>query len=186
MYHLITIFTFLTLSLSGVGLTTVISHEDWYKVAVGVSVIFGIATLIATFCMMFGNMESRNRIMHEINDARKYVKRVKESLVDLTRYKDEFKKILTEIYPEYEKEIFNNMAKNDAQQLEIMLVKYPELKFDGVLTGYIDGVKARLKTIDSYESYITNSINAINNINFNGWMLKKVTLPTDIQKLNEV
>lgn len=183
MYFIVVILSFLTICLSAVGLTSVVTAVGWHEFVIGLAVVSGIATTITTFAMMFQNMYFRNRIVKEINEMRKFVKRITEKRADLQRYKDEFKTVLVEMYPEYEKEMFSKMAQQDAKQLEIMLVKYPELKFDGVLTGYVDGVKDRLKNINDYEAYIQRCVEDINNLNEDGWMLKKVVLPNDIQKI---
>jgi hypothetical protein len=185
MYFIITILSFLTVFLSALGLTQVVNATGWHEVTILVTVVSGLVTLIITFLMMFQNMYFRNNIVKEVNQIRRYVKRSKDKLSDLQRYKDEFKKMLTEMYPEYEKDMFSKMAQNDAKQLEIMLVKYPELKFDGILIKYVSGVKERLKSVNDYEAYITSSIKEIHDYNDGGWMLNRVVLPTDIQKLME-
>ncbi len=183
MYFILVIFSFLTICLSAVGLTQVVTANGWHEFTIGLAVVSGIATTITTFAMMFQNMYFRNRIVKEINEMRKYVKRIAEKKLDLARYKEEFKQVLTEMYPQYEKEMFSKMAQQDAKQLEVMLVKYPELKFDGVLTGYVDGIKARLKNINDYEYCIQSCVQDINDLNDDGWMLKRVVLPTDVQTI---
>lgn len=185
MNFIFTILAFLTLSLTSFGVSTQISHFEWNMVFTVFGVITGLATLVTTLAMMFQNMLFNTQINSKINEIRQNVRRISQKTFDLSRYKEEFKSTLTEMYPQYEKDIFNAMSKNDATQLEMILVKYPELKFDGVLNTYIDGVKSRLNDINSYESYISSTLMEIANINTNGWILKEFKLPSDIQELND-
>lgn len=133
--------------------------------------------------MIFQNMFFNNEIKRYSNAIRKNLRRIQESNNDLGRYKEEFTNILTEMYPKYEKDIFKNMATSDARNLEMILVKYPELKFDGILTTYVDGIKKKLEEITDYKSYITGCIRDISNINDSGWKLFRTKLATDIQSV---
>ena len=181
MYFIFTLLSFLTVALLSFTASAFIPHEVTSNSFLVIGIVGSIATMITTFAMMFQNMYFRNYIKRNINEARQYMRRITEKKVDLTRYKDEFKQTLTEMYPEYEKELFKGMADHDAKQLEMIMVKYPELKFDGVLNTYIGGVKDRLKSINDYEKYITKAVKIIEDQNTNGWMLGTLELPNDIK-----
>lgn len=56
----------------------------------------------------------------------------------------EFKEVLVKDYPEYEKEVFGNMAPDD---LQILFVRYPEIKNNLVATNYVQKIQEFLDEI---------------------------------------
>lgn len=183
MYFIFSILTFLTLSLTSFGVSTQIKHEDWECFFIGVSTVTGLTSVILLLVMMFQNMYFVTQIRRYSNAIRRSIRSIQELNNDLGRYKEEFTNILTEMYPKYEKDIFKNMATSDARNLEMILVKYPELKFDGILTTYVDGIKRKLEDITDYKRNITGCIRDISNINDSGWKLFRTKLATDIQSI---
>jgi hypothetical protein len=173
MYFIFTILTFITLSLTSLGVSTQIQHEGWYFFFIAVSTVTGLTSVIVLLLMVFQNMNFNNDIFYysnNISESKLEILRIEE---DLNRYKREFSNILTEMYPKYEKDIFKNMASSDARNLETILVKYPELKFDGILTTYVNGIEKRLKDVENERSNINDYYKRIKNTNDCGWKLRR-------------
>jgi hypothetical protein len=173
MNFLYTILIFLTMSLSFLGISTQVTNEYWYDAMITLTVITGLATIITTLTMLFQNMYLNSAIIKHLNRITQYGKVVAKSYEELELYKREFETVLTEMYPKYEKDIFSNMATSDARSLETLLVKYPELKFDGVLTSYVDGIKKKLNRISDYEYSIIEEHRHIDDINTSYWKLRR-------------
>ena len=185
MYFITTILSFLTLTMVLFGLSIQTENLELHNALLLFGAVTSIITTITIFCMIFQNMNFRNNIKYYINNIRKAIRNKAVAIKNLETYKTEFKEFITKMYPEYEKTIFNSMAKNDANQLEMLMVKYPELKFDGILIKYIDGVNTRLSNVANYDYNINDTINNIEDVISNGWMLGTVTLPEDIINLKK-
>lgn len=173
----IAIFVFFSTMLFGIGS---FSGEATFFVfgciLLGISVIF-------IFVGFFQNLEAREEQKRCIIGIRTLKKKIslRESLV--TTYKLEIEKSLIKLYPEYEKEIFKNMAPSDAENLNVFLVKYPELKFNGILQSFTNHLTDMLERINGVKRELENSYEEINIRNNNDWFLWKLKLPENIKKI---
>jgi hypothetical protein len=75
-------------------------------------------------------------------------------------------------YPQYKKEIFNGMSNNDSKELKSIMVKYPELKFDGVLNIYIGKISDYLRVLNQLDESINYRNCEIQDIMSNDWLIK--------------
>jgi len=157
--------------------------SGWEETFIFVGGLSGLVAIVMFIVMMFTNFNDADTCKRAFNNIREFQKRISKKQEDITRYKTEFKDILTEMYPQYEKDIFKGMASSDAKTLELMLVKYPELKFDGILTEYVEGLKKRLNEVYDFEEDILRFFTRIADINDSGWMLKPVPTPSDIESI---
>jgi len=186
MNHITIIASFLLCSILGFTLTTIVDSqtaEFTYGFAYVIGVLSGIASIISVFIMVFNNLHLRDECIRNFNYIREYVRDKANIQKDVDLYKSEFKQILTDIYPEYEKDVFKTMAQGDAKELEVIMVKYPNLKFDGVLTNYVASLESKLSKLQDFDSYINNSLRTINNINDGSWMLGRIEMPEDIKTI---
>lgn len=179
MYFIYTIALFLTLALSSLGVSTQVTGDAQLFFQV-VSAILGSITIITTCIMLFYNLNQKTMLREHINEIRCNERKIIKFKESIEKYKTEFKVMVTEFYPSYEKEIFKGMASTDIEALSVIMVKYPELKFDGILTNYMKGVKELLQNISKYQNYIEDTREKIFNVKDDAWLVGKDSLPTYI------
>ncbi len=145
----------------------------------------GIVSVIFIGVGFFNNLEIREWQKRDIARIRTTGKEIalKEKL--MADYKKEMGDSLTKVYPEYEKEMFKNMTPTDAENLNIFLAKYPELKFNGVLGSYTDKLTEMLKDISETKRHLEGTYENIKVRNENDWYLLKIKIPEKIQKAIE-
>ena len=98
-----------------------------------VAIILAVGALVVGF---FNNLYLRGeqrRMFNRIRTAQKSVDRAKEMVAT---YKSEMEGFLTKMYPDYEREVFKNIPPADAETIHVYMQKYPDLKFNGVLTTF--------------------------------------------------
>jgi hypothetical protein len=149
------------------------------------SVVSFVATFIVFLVMIFQNMYLKRSTKEMFNRIKMYQKKRKVQESALAKYKEEMGDHLTKLYPDYEKGIFENMNPKDAEQLNMLLVQYPELKFNGVLESYTGSVKSYLNCMYDYDARIEGTLDDIRDIYVNDWFIKfaRPTIPDDIQKM---
>lgn len=121
---------------------------------------------------MFYNMYAVTEAKETYNTIKSAKKKIKVQENSLEAYKTEFTDILTKAYPKYEKEVFEGMNNNDSESLTALMTKYPELKFDGVLNTYINGINQALNNIKSLQIAIEDHRSRIDDFNTNGWVFE--------------
>lgn len=178
-YTLGLFFSFLLMS---VGLQITIGHKcgDLFPIMIALSGLVVIVTLITA---LFNNLDKREDAKKYFNRLRKYKKELKMVKDNMEAYKTELQASLTTLYPQYEKDVFKNMKPDDMSNLSAILVKYPELKFNNVLTDYTNGIKGFLATIASIKEKINDNIMWVENLQANGWYIGKLDMPQDIQNI---
>lgn len=183
MYFIYTILLFGITSISSFFISRNVTEGDWPLFFMGVTIITGLVTLICIGTMLFYNLNIVDYRKEKINSIKNHLKNKTNLQADIGRYKSELRKMLIEMYPEFEKDMFDKMTKSDSESLEMIMIKYPELKFDGVLMRYIKGLEGRLAEIYKCEKHVLDDIERFNNYNDTGWTIKKMTLPNDIAEL---
>ena len=133
----------------------------------------GITTAIFFFVFFFYQMDAQKTI--KTCFARVVVEKEKIALFEsqLERYKKELKDILTVSYPEYEKSAFADLKPEDLDNLSAIMVKYPELKYNQILTNYVDGITSVLRNIVDTKLGIARIKNQLMNIDLDTWRIGK-------------
>lgn len=175
------IILFTTFCLSAFGLSTQTTGE-WNHFYVIASLLSGIITIVFLGCAVFYNISSSEKGKTLFNQIRSLKDRINVQLDDLKRYKAELESSLTKLYPEYEKELFKGMNPSDSEHLAAIMVKYPELKFNGILTEYSNGINTRLKTVNNLEEHLCHAYREIEDIIVDGWCITTLKVPTDVKK----
>ena len=179
-------FIFMTLFLSVSSLVSSTRFENtkdggWYEFFIAVGVLSAIITLIIIMISIVNTFQEKQSFRSKCNRIRKNTKDIANLKNDIQRYKTEFKNIITEMYPQYEKEVFKNMQPQDFDSLSMIMVKYPELKFDGVLNGYVEKINDIFKKITDYEWYITDDYRKAKDIQEDKWVFGSIVFPSDIE-----
>jgi hypothetical protein len=187
MNFVITFFLFLILSISSFVLGNTVFYEkleylsssqsNLYYAAMVVGTIFLAATVITFLAALFQNMILHRNIKHNFNKIREHQKDKKTYEAQMAQYKKEVENSLTKLYPDYEKEIFNAINPNDAEHLSALMMKYPELKFNGVLETYTGKIAAFVKSINGRDREINEEIREMEDTETCGWMLGSVKKP---------
>ena len=146
-------------------------------------VIGTIISLITIIVGIINNSDNNRRYKGYFNSIKYYQRNLKIVEESITKYKTEFKTILTEMYPEYEKSVIGNMDIDDTKVLSTLLVKYPELKFDGVLINYVGTIKELHSNIIKIKKDISLLISEIEDYEVNSWVLIKPKRVFDIDNL---
>ena len=157
--------------------------SNGWRAGIVVGIIALIATTITLIATLFRTMEFKN-------DGRRYCNRIKEHLRDLksikremSEYKEEISDSLTKLYPDYEKEMFKNMTPNDVENISALIVKYPELKFNGILEKYTKRLSLYIEEIHKKDRAINDCLCSLENTESSGWMLGTIQKPEFVQKL---
>lgn len=171
--------------ISAVGFTTgtFLPAGNWWNAAISVGVIAMIASTVTLIVSAFRNMEFRNELNRYFNEIREQLRDIKSIKKEMDEYKDEITDSLTKLYPEYEKDMFKNMNPSDAENISALMIKYPELKFNGVLEKYTNRLSGYITSCNSKEREINKYLRIIENAETSGWMLIKVSKPSFVQKL---
>ena len=172
MNYIKTIGLFITISTFSLLMSTGAELEGWFLVYSIISGISGVAALVTTLIMFFDNLYMNNELKRIGNriEQLKIDKVTKQGYLD--KYKAEFATIIMDTYPQYEKEIFNGMSNNDTKELKSIMIKYPELKFDGVLNIYIGKISDYLRILNEIDDSITYRNCDIQDIMSNDWLIK--------------
>lgn len=160
--------------------THVTPGSEWNHFYIGCSVISGLISVVMFIIMVFRQMEFQKETRETVNKTRSKKDEIKQKQSDLARYKTELQDALTKIYPEYEKELFKEMNPADSENLSAIMIKYPELKFNGVLKEYTEGIKNRLKEISDNENSIIYYRRNLQDLSMNGWRLIGSYIPQDV------
>ena len=181
-------FIFITLILSVSSFLSSLNFNPsknggWYEFFIGICLISAVIMIIVVIIAISNTLIEKQSFRSKCNLIRKYRKDIVNLTNDIQRYKTEFKDIITEMYPQYEKEIFKNMQPQDFDSLSMIMVKYPELKFDGVLNGYVDKINDLLRKIMDCQGYITYNYSQIKDIQEDKWLFGKIELPSDIENI---
>jgi hypothetical protein len=179
-------FIFMTLILSVSSLVTSTRFENtkdggWYEFFIGLGVLSAIITLIILIISIGNTLSDKQSFRSKCNSIRKLRKDIDNIDNEIRKYKTEFKEIITEMYPQYEKEVFKNMQPQDAESLTMIMVKYPELKFDGVLNGYVNKINALFDKIMDKQYYITDYYKEAKDIQEDKWLFGVIEFPSDIE-----
>ena len=171
--------------ISAVGFTTgnFLPEGNWWNAAIAVGVIGLIASTVTLMTAMFRNMDFRSELNRYFNEIKEELRDLKSIKKEMDEYKDEITDSLTKLYPEYEKEMFKNMNPNDAENISALMIKYPELKFNGVLEKYTNKLSDYITQCNRQEREVNNYLRRIENAETSGWMLIKVDKPSFIQKI---
>ena len=101
----------------------------------------------------------------------------------LTEFIEKNTERLTKDYPEYEKEMFRSMSPSDSSQLEMYLVKYPELKFSGLLVSHFDEVNNLTQKVYDNKHSINSRIEDLEELMNSDWYMLKRAIPQEIKLL---
>jgi hypothetical protein len=153
----------------------------WHEFFLVFGVIFAFITIILLVISIANTLSDKQSFRSKCNSIRKLRKDIDNIDNEIQKYKTEFKEIITEMYPQYEKEVFKNMQPQDAESLTMIMVKYPELKFDGVLNGYVNKINALFDKIMDKQYYITDYYKEAKDIQEDKWLYGIIEFPTDIE-----
>jgi hypothetical protein len=106
----------------------------------------------------------------EVVSSKEYIA-VFESQLD--RYKTELRDILTISYPEYEKSAFADLKPEDLNNLSAIMVMYPELKYNQILTNYVSGITEVLRSIVDKKMEIAKIKKRLMDIDLDTWRIGK-------------
>lgn len=144
-------------------------------ISIGISVIFFISMFLAQ--MNYG--DSQRELFNEI---RKTKKKLDNRNSYFEKFKTHVEDFMVKAYPNHEDKIFKNMTPTDSENLSAILIKYPELKFDGVLKSYVSDIKETLEDILDLENRLENLYENHNNFRDNRWIIKSYALPSDLAR----
>ena len=184
MNYLYFIFMTLTLTVSSFVATNNFpstKNGGWHEFFIGLGVVSAIITLIIVIISIANTLSDKQSFRSKCNSIRKLRKDIDNITNEIQKYKTEFKQIITEMYPQYEKEVFKNMQPQDFDSLSMIMVKYPELKFDGVLNGYIDKINTLFNKIMDKQYYITDYYKEAKDIQEDKWLFGSIEFPNDIE-----
>lgn len=183
MNFIYTLLLFAFISAVGFATGTFLPAGNWWNAAISVGVIAMIASTVTLIAAAFRNMEFKNELNRHFNEIRESLRDLKSIKKEMNEYKDEITDSLTKLYPEYEKDMFKNMNPSDAENISALMIKYPELKFNGVLERYTNKLANYITECNSTEREINKDLRRIENAETCGWMLIKVEKPAFIQKI---
>lgn len=172
MNFIYSILLFLSLAAACLFTSTFVSG-DLQALFQTLGVIFSAATSAFFFVFFFYQMDAQKTIKKCF--AVVIVKKEKIALFEsqLERYKKELKDILTVSYPEYEKSAFSDLKPEDLDNLSAIMVKYPELKYNQILTNYVSGITEVLRNIAETKLEIVGIKNRLMNIDLDTWRIGK-------------
>ncbi len=185
MNFIYTILSFALTSIICFSISAYIPYGNVWNTFTAVGVISLIATVVSLFAAMFQNMYFRKDVNRDINRIKEYKRDAKSLVNEMESYKDEISGSMTKLYPEYEKEMFKNMSPSDAEHISAILVKYPELKFNGVLEKYTSKLSYYISEINERERDVNSYVRRIDNIETCGWVIGKIKKPDFVNKLME-
>jgi hypothetical protein len=179
MNFIYSIILFAIFSLSAFGVSTQIPSGDLHCFFIICMVINGLISIVFIGCMVFRQMELSQNFREGVNKIRALNYEIISKLKALELYKSELQDALTKIYPDYERELFKGMNPSDSEHLSAIMVKYPELKFNGILTEYTNGIKARLNKITELEENVIREKRNLEDINTSGWKFGVTQIPAE-------
>jgi hypothetical protein len=158
------------------------STGDVHGAFVVLSIISSILAGLTLIVGFFANLDNQEDMKRYLSDVRMTKASIKLSDDLLSQYRDDIQSFITNLYPDYEKELFNKMSPGDVQGLHAFLVKYPELKFNGVLEKYIAQLTVFMNQSFSYKHELNNIYARIYRLSNSSWFLLKANIPADILK----
>lgn len=183
MNFIYTIILFAIISTTGFSIASFLPAGNLWNTAIIAGVIFLIAAVIALLAMVFHTMEFKNDCRRYFNEIRENLRDLKSIKKEMNSYKEEITDSLTKLYPEYEKDMFKNMNPSDAENISALMVKYPELKFNGVLERYTNKLSEYITLCNKKERENNELLRKLENVETNGWMLASVDRPEFVNKL---
>ena len=144
-------------------------------------IVCGIATIISIVILTlvnFGYFADQKSDYLEIERVQKVRNIYIEKADELT---EKFKNVLVEDYPTYEKDIFNSMSPED---LQILFVKYPEIKASFTTINYIEKIDILVGDIYRQDILLQSYIKDCKFMLLNPWLISGfITKPPENLKL---
>ena len=141
------------------------SYENKYRTSIsvcGLATAFCICVVIFVNFLYFSEQKSDYLEIERIQKVRNiYIEKADE----LT---EKFKKVLVEDYPTYEKDIFNSMSPED---LQILFVKYPEIKASFTTINYIEKIDILVGDIYRQDILLQSYIKDCKFMLLNPWLI---------------
>jgi len=147
-----------------------------------IGVIIAITTIVFIFTAIFQTMVLRKDQKHYFVDVKRKLKVINLKKKELIAFKEEIAESVTELYPNYEKEIFKTISPDDEPALKMYMVKYPELKFSGILSTFLEKISKLTKNIYNAEENLQRKYGLILKLHDSDWYMFKVPIPADIQE----
>jgi hypothetical protein len=182
MNFIYTILFFIAIGLSALGISMIVHDHDWHTFYISTAVIAFVAASIDLIIMFFYQLSGNNSQLELFNQMRKQKRKIEIEKTYLTTYKQQLEEVMTKTYPNYEEKIFKDMAPGDSEQLSAILIKYPELKFDGVLKSYVKDIKNSMDNILDRDYRLEDLYSQYEDYQVNGWLLKIYNLPQDLNR----
>lgn len=113
-------------------------YAFFYSLGGWVIFLGGMLLLIGLFDNLW-SYSNQKRLFENIRSEQQSMLIMEQRFIDL---RSEFAKNLGEKYPELEKNIFEKMAPQDADQLKFYFVQYPELKSATTLNYLVEQIKS--------------------------------------------
>jgi len=180
MNFIISIIMFAVLSIAAFSLQPVTSNPDGQLTFYVFGVILAAATVVMFVTMLFRNMDYTSVVQRYLSKLKKAKANIQIAKNQYEEYSEKFSDHVTKLYPDYEKEVFKSISPADANQLQIFMGKYPELKFNGVLTNYTNKLNYYMEKMFEEEKDVERTLHYIRIAMASNWYLVKMKLSDEI------
>lgn len=148
----------------------------WYTLGI-------VLNCIGVFCFFLGlivNLSCYSNQKNRFETIRKEQQNQKILEVRFIDLKAEFTKNLGEKYPDLEKSVFEKMGPEDAGQLKMYFVKYPELKSATTLNYLVDQIKLIADDWYSKQQALQGLYATARYKRISPWLLIRPEIPEDL------
>ncbi|MCF7835150.1 hypothetical protein K9M48_03790 [Candidatus Gracilibacteria bacterium] len=147
----------------------------------------GIILTVLGFFWMFGSIiNTMVESKYQLERFKKVIRLQKTLSIDIA-FKDkvekEFRTILTETFPNFEKELVSKFSFDNEQSKEAFLAMCPKLESGNSFELYVDKLSSAIKSIKSDEVNIEEELEEIAVHNENPWLWFKRPMPANIKTL---
>lgn len=176
MFFILSIIMFVALGAISFSLNGII-HPD---AAIGFGCVFCGLGVVFFIAGVFINFTKYDEIIRQIGRLKRRKAELCNKQLAYDNMKAEFVNHMSKQYPEFEKELFKNIAPTDAEQLKMYAVKYPEITSNMVLSKLVDKVCDWEKNLIDAKKEILYCYEEIEFILNNKWLVIHPNIPEDI------
>lgn len=180
MYH----FYSLSLFLLGLFISTVCkgftSDPEIQLIFLVFQIIFGAISGINFFIFFFSNLDAQHQFVKQINSIRTLAKKIVITQEKFDILKKYYEENLMKLYPEHEKDIFEQIASSRPKDLNVLLEKYPKLKSSAVIEKLFRDLKDEMDNLYQKKSKYEDKVQYLYNMKHNPWLLLLPEIPSDL------
>lgn len=184
MNFIILFLTFALFSATSFTLRSVFVNVDVRLTFLVFGIVFCAVSFIILCVSIFQTFELRLCQVKDVNSIKCLKKKITLVQEESRDYVNKISESMMKIYPDHEKEIFKSISPADAEQLNVYLAKYPELKFNGVLEKHIQNINQFISNEYGYKKELENTFAQMRTREECGWYMFKKKLSQDI--INEI